>query len=408
MKKVQNQKMKTSQKNNWQTKKLGEICGLLNGFAFKSSDYSKSGFFVIRIGNVQDGYINLDDPKYIKNSRKDFILDEGDILISLTGNVGRVGVIKIEHLPAVLNQRVAKIKLKSDTSLNKSFLLHFLKSDFFIQKLISYGHGAAQQNVSIKDIEKIDISFPSLSEQKRIVKILDEAFEKLQKVKENTEKNLQNSKELFESYLNNIFSNPGKDWEEKKLEEVVDFRGGGTPSKSVKKYWNGDIPWVSPKDVKTKEIFGSIDHVSQEAILNSATNLLPENSILIVVRSGVLAHTIPIAITRNKVTINQDLKALILKSLIDADYLYYACLANEAKLLNQVNKGATVHRLQSDFLKNLIVAFPKSIQKQKQIVKKLDQLSEKTQKLESLYKQKLDNIEEIKKSILQKAFSGEL
>ncbi len=101
-----------------------------------------------------------------------------------------------------------------------------------------------------------------------------------------------------------------KAWPTRTLGEVCQFRGGGTPSKSVERYWRGKIPWVSPKDMKFDVVSDSIDHVSEEAIENSATSLIPKDSVLMVVRSGILARTVPIAITGRALTINQDLKAL--------------------------------------------------------------------------------------------------
>jgi restriction endonuclease S subunit len=99
-------------------------------------------------------------------------------------------------------------------------------------------------------------------------------------------------------------------WPTKRLGEVCQFRGGGTPSKAVDRYWRGNIPWVSPKDMKSDIVHDSIDHISREAIGSSATSVIPKDSVLMVVRSGILARTVPIAITGRDLTINQDLKAL--------------------------------------------------------------------------------------------------
>lgn len=168
----------------------------------------------------------------------------------------------------------------------------------------------------------VDIPLPPLPEQRRIVALLDEAFAGLTTAQANAEKNLQNARALFESHLNDVFSKRGEGWVEKRLGEVCEFRGGGTPSKAVAKYWQGDIPWVSPKDMKSEVVFDSQDHVSSEAIENSATNLIPKNAVLMVVRSGILARIVPLAITARDLTINQDLKALCPTSAIDARFLY--------------------------------------------------------------------------------------
>src|SRR5947207_3933723 len=97
-------------------------------------------------------------------------------------------------------------------------------------------------------------------------------------------------------------------WRRAKIGELCQIRGGGTPSKAVKRYWQGDIPWVSPKDMKSDVVSDSIDHISREAIEGSAASLIPKGSVLIVVRSGILARIVPLAITGADVSINQDLK----------------------------------------------------------------------------------------------------
>ena len=134
-------------------------------------------------------------------------------------------------------------------------------------------------------------------------------------------------------------------WPTKTIGDVCQFRGGGTPSKAIERYWSGDIPWVSPKDMKFDVVFDSIDHISSEAIDSSATSLIPKNSVLMVVRSGILARIVPIAITGRDLTINQDLKALCPSKAIDARFLYHLLDSKMGELLSMVSRGATVHRL---------------------------------------------------------------
>lgn len=197
-------------KSGWRVLKLGDLLNAQNGYAFSSRDYSASGHFVIRIGNVQDGYISLKDPRFINlpvdRSLQRFELSVGDILVSLTGNVGRVGVVKPEHLPAVLNQRVARITIRKDSPAMREFLLFFLLSDRFREELSGGGHGAAQQNVSTKEILKIQLTVPPLPEQRRIVSILDEAFASVATAKANAERKLAALAELKESLLHHAFS----------------------------------------------------------------------------------------------------------------------------------------------------------------------------------------------------------
>lgn len=162
-------------------------------------------------------------------------------------------------------------------------------------------------------------------------------------------------------------------WEQTTLGEVVSFRGGGTPSTEKPSYWNGDIPWVSPKDMKSSEVGDSIDKITPDAIENSAASLIPKDAILIVVRSGILARTVPVGITTRPLAVNQDIKALCPNKDIDPRYLHYFLQASEPNILKLVTRGATVHRLSTDSLKALKFLKP-SLPEQQRIVAVLDKI----------------------------------
>ncbi|MEI8055313.1 MAG: restriction endonuclease subunit S [bacterium] len=207
--------------------KIGNIAKIFNGYAFKSTEYSDNGFQVVRIKNVQNGYISNDNQKFIKLNNKSlekFILKEGDILISLTGNVGRVGRIEKENVPAILNQRVGKIIIQTKEVL-PDYLFHILKSDIVEAELIEKAKGIAQKNIGSSDIENIEIPLPSVENQKHIVKILDKADALRQKRKQ--------AIKLLDDYLKSVFlemfgdpvKNPKK-WKKRPLKEVVDIQSG--------------------------------------------------------------------------------------------------------------------------------------------------------------------------------------
>lgn len=144
------------------------------------------------------------------------------------------------------------------------------------------------------------------------------------------------------------------------LKSLCQIRHGGTPSKANAAYWIGNIPWVSPKDMKSAMLSDAIDHISQEAVENSATSVVPEKSILVVVRSGILAHSLPVAQAAKPLAFNQDIKALTPDDTkVDPDYLFWFIRAQEPHVLKRgVKKGATVHSLQSGFIENLQVPLP--------------------------------------------------
>lgn len=150
------------------------------------------------------------------------------------------------------------------------------------------------------------------------------------------------------------------------LNSLCQMKHGGTPSKAIPAYWKGQIPWVSPKDMKTESIDGTKDHISAEAVANSSTCIVQKGTILVVVRSGILAHTFPIATVTGPTAFNQDIKALIpTEGLVDPDYLYWFVRSSAPLVLRQgVKKGATVHSLLAGFLENLQVPLhPRSAQR---------------------------------------------
>lgn len=148
------------------------------------------------------------------------------------------------------------------------------------------------------------------------------------------------------------------------LKTLCSIRHGGTPSKANSAYWIGSIPWVSPKDMKSSVLSDASDHISQEAVENSAASVVPEKSILVVVRSGILAHSLPVAQVERRLAFNQDIKALSPDpEMVDPDYLFWFVRSQEPRVLAQgVKKGATVHSLQSGFIENLQVPLPERSQ----------------------------------------------
>lgn len=155
--------------------RIGDACDILNGYAFKSDRYVDEGIRVIRIANVQKGYIEDNAPVFYPIDSSDldkYMLEEGDLLMSLTGNVGRVALLQKEMLPAALNQRVACLRLKTDR-ITKRFLFHILNSDFFEQQCIQASNGVAQKNMSTEWLKDYEIPLYSIDEQLKISEILD-------------------------------------------------------------------------------------------------------------------------------------------------------------------------------------------------------------------------------------------
>jgi len=148
-------------------------------------------------------------------------------------------------------------------------------------------------------------------------------------------------------------------WEVKKLKNLFRCFGGGTPSKSNAAFWEGDIPWVSPKDMHGKTISDTEDHISENAIVESATQIVPTGSTLIVVRSGILKHTLPVATNLIPVALNQDMKALVSNGAMKNVYLTYYIQGHNKSLLDAWTKnGCTVESVESASMLGALVPVP--------------------------------------------------
>jgi type I restriction enzyme S subunit len=154
--------------------------------------------------------------------------------------------------------------------------------------------------------------------------------------------------------------------------ELVNAVGGGTPSKQNPAFWNGRIPWVSPKDMKVFDLHDAQDHVSEEAIKESAANLVQPGAVLIVVRGMILARSFPVAINRVPVVFNQDMKALVPKPELDAEYLARFLQAMERSILGE--RDTVTHgtlKLDTDDVLSLDIPLPATKAEQREIAKRL-------------------------------------
>lgn len=155
--------------------RIGDICEILNGYAFKSENYVDNGIRIIRIANVQKGFIEDNTPVFYPLSSVDlnkYMLEQDDLLMSLTGNVGRVALLRKEFLPAALNQRVACLRLISN-EISKSYLFHVLNNEYFEKQCIQASKGVAQKNMSTEWLKQFEIPLYSKAKQTRIVKVLN-------------------------------------------------------------------------------------------------------------------------------------------------------------------------------------------------------------------------------------------
>jgi type I restriction enzyme, S subunit len=383
-------------KHDWEIRKLGEVCKVIAGQSPEGKFYNNSGnglpFYQ---GKKEYGEKYIGEPTtWTTKTTKE--AEPGDVLMSVRAPVGPVNFATQK---ICIGRGLAAIR--SSKLINREFLFNFLLKH---ETEIVGNTGAVFSSINKNQIEAIEIPLPPLSEQQHIVSILDEAFTSIVRVKTNTEQNLKNAKELFESYSQGVFENTNEDWVEKSLGDVCNIIGGGTPSKANKKFYEGDIYWATVRDMKDEIIKDTEYKISENAVKNSSTNIIPKGNVIISTRVGLGK----VCLIEHDTAINQDLKGVIpinLKSL-SVDFLYRWFRSIAHKIVAE-GTGATVQGVKLPFIKSLKIYIP-PLTEQHNIVQKLDTLSSETKKLETIYKQKLNDLEELKKSILQKAFAGEL
>lgn len=228
--------------NKWPVRKLGDICEVLNGFAFKSDKYVDEGVRIIRITNVQHGYIEDNDPKFYPIDEcerlNQYMLKEQDLLMSLTGNVGRVGLLDNKFLPAALNQRVACLRVKNE-NVELKYLFHHLNSELFETRCIQSAKGIAQKNMSTEWLKEYPIPIPPLPEQFRIVEELDQ----LSNIIEKKRQQLSELDNLTQSIFYDMFGDPvtnEKGWETREFSKCYKLSSGD--GLSAKNIIEGDFP----------------------------------------------------------------------------------------------------------------------------------------------------------------------
>jgi type I restriction enzyme, S subunit len=217
----------------------------------------------------------------------------------------------------------------------------------------SFQGAVGQQRVTSDFLQRFRIPLPPLSEQQRIVDILQEA-EEIRRLHDQAE---AKTADLGAAIFASVFGAPANWSGNTKLGDLVRIVGGGTPSKSVDHFFTGSIPWATSKDVKKPYLDDTQDHVTEEAIQLSATNLVPKGTLLVVVKSKILAHSLPMAITEVPMCFGQDLKGLIPHEGIAPEFLLYALNAQADRVLSRA-RGANTEGLTLEALKSLPIPNP--------------------------------------------------
>ena len=389
-------------KNGWVIKKLGEVCELIGGGTPSIHVSSYYGGDIpwatvrdmnCRIISATERTITLQG---FENSASN-IIPAGNLVISTHVGLGKVCFVKND---TAINQDLKGV-LPLGEDLDRTFLYYWFLSiaDF----IIANGTGSTVKGVKLEFVKKLNIPIPPLAEQKRIVAKIDAAFEKIDKLKANAERNLANAKELFQSALAEAMR-PKDGWVEKRLGEVCKTTSGGTPIKSHREYYeDGNIPWLRSGEVCCKDIIKSEMFITELGLRNSSAKIMPKNTVLIAMYGATAAQA---GILRFESATNQAICGILPDKYFEPEFLYYYFRTIQRQLAARAQGGAQPNISQEKIKDTLVPILPLS--EQREIVKHLDLLAEKIKILEQNYTKQIADCVEMRQAVLREAFEGRL
>jgi type I restriction enzyme S subunit len=396
----------------WIKTKLGDVCTKVE-YGSSAKSKPEGEIPVLRMGNIKNGVIDWNDLVYTTDQEEidKYLLKHNDILFNRTNSaehVGKTAIYKSER-PAIFAGYLIRVHRKEDL-IDADFLNYYLNSN----TVREYGKSVMsrsvnQANINGTKLKDYPMLLPPLPEQKRIVAILDEAFEGIDRAIANTEKNLANSREVFESYLNAIFTQKRDGWGEKKLEDICKEITVGHVGSMASKYRDSGIPFLRSQNKNILPFRIKLDNVV--FIDNEFHSALKKSQLkpgdLAIVRTGYPGTA---AVIPEELGIVNCSDLVIVKPDENINPHYLCLFFNSIfgkTLVGSRLVGAAQKHFNITTAKKVLIPFP-YLTEQNRLVTKMDELASETQRLEAIYRQKLAALNELKQSILQKAFTGEL
>ncbi|MDF1615790.1 restriction endonuclease subunit S [Desulfurivibrio dismutans] len=402
---------------NWQTRKLGELCDIQLGKtpARSTASYWDEGrttsnvwLSIADLLDAEDGFI-FDSKEYLSDKGAELckLVKKGTLLVSFKLTLGRLAFAGRD---LYTNEAIAALTILDEAKLSRNYLLYFLHFFDWVK--------AAQNDVKLKGmtlnkakLKVIPVSFPPLEEQKRLVAILDEAFAGIETATTNTEKNLANARELFDSYLNTTFLNYRKLYSEMTLEEVClkTTKGSSPKWQGISYVEKPGVLFVTSENVgHYKMIFKKIKYVEEDFNKKDSKSILKNGDVLTNIVGASIGRT---AVFDRDELANINQAVCLLRCNPDLLNNHYLCyLLNSPffrRLLHENEVDNARANLSLTFFRFLKIPLP-PIHDQSLLVESIGSLADEIYRLEDIYTQKLTALAELKHSLLQKAFSGEL
>lgn len=407
---------------NWVWVRLGSLADVKGGKRLpKGNTFSEkiTKHPYIRVTDFDDSGVSLDALKYIdeevfeKISR--YTISSEDIYVSIAGSIGKVGIIPSCIDGANLTENAAK--LTNIKGINQKALCLFLKSEFAQFQMQSATISTTQSKLALFRIESLFFPLPPLSEQQRIVERIEELFAKLDEAKERLQEVADSFAVRKAAILHKAFTGEltkqwrrengvsDESWEEKKLGDICKIGSGGTPSRKHEEYYNGNIPWIKTGELAWNVITESEEYITEEAVANSSAKMHFAGSVLVAMYGQGLTRG-KAAILGINATTNQAVCALQPLELLKSEFLFYYFMKNYWQFREEA-VGGNQPNYSAKMISNWVLNLP-SLPEQHEIVRLIDDLLARERSAQQAAEQALASIELMKKSILARAFRGEL
>ena len=412
-------------KDGWNRTSLGEEIDLLAGFAFKSAQYTNSddAIRLLRGDNIVQGCLRWDDvkkwPMHDVNVYRRYELREGDVVLAMDRPWVKAGLkhalIAADDLPCLLVQRTAR--LRPAERLDNRFLMYLIGSEAFTSHTLGVQTGIGVPHISGRQINDFEFMRPPLPEQRRIVEILDEAFEGITTAKANAEKNIRNARDLLAVGFRKLTSAPGRQkWTRTTVAQIAASKKGairtgpfGSQLLHSEFVENGVAVLGIDNAVSNEFRWGKRRFITPEKYKQLERYRVYPGDVVITImgtcgRCAIVPDEIPIAInTKHLCCITLDPKQC-LPGYLHAYFLFHP---TSQEFLAKQAKGSIMDGLNMGLIQELPVLLP-PLGKQQEILDSFDSLREETKRLENICLRKLSALDELKKSLLNRAFAGKL
>ena len=396
----------------WEVKELGAVSAISYGYT-ESASVEPVGPRFLRITDIQDDHVDWDTVPYCKIQSVDlpkYRLASGDIVLARTGATTGKSFLVTDPPEAVFASYLIRLRL-IEKKLLPQFVYLFFQTPAYWKSIKDGSTGSAQGGFNATKLGALSVPIPPILEQRRIVGILDEAFDGIAAAKANAEKNLQNARALFESHLQAVFTKRREGWVETTLGDVCQFENGdrGKNYPNREEYVESGMPWINTGHIQPDGTLSQseMNFISREKYESLRSGKIQPGDLVYCLRGATLGKTALV----DPFTVGAVASSLVIirpSDSLDRRFLYYFLTSPLGQgLIKLYDNGAAQPNLGAKSVAKYKISLP-SLAEQAVIVRKLSALAAETQRLESIFRQKLAALDALKKSLLDQAFTGVL